>query len=158
MNEILDYLEQEEYLIDNKSESAVEEYTSKFLGITGIIFCKSAEHASMMADKFNGVGITSTSINCYKSEKITNKAIQDFKDGKITILAACNMASEGMNHPQAKLGIMARKISMSQTLLLQQIGRFLRPYNNETAKILDLCGNCYRFGTSIEELYKKERV
>jgi superfamily II DNA or RNA helicase len=157
MYEIIDYLEQEEYLIDNRSESAVEEYTDKFLGMTGIIFCKSAEHASIMAAKFNAAGINSTSINCYKSKKVTKKAIQDFKDGKITILAACNLVSEGFDHPQAKLGIMARKIAMSQTLFLQQVGRFLRPYNNEKAKILDLAGNCYTFG-DIKTVYKRERI
>jgi superfamily II DNA or RNA helicase len=157
LNEVYDFTETEKYLIDNRSEDAVKEYAENFNGMTGIIFCKSAEHASIMSDRFNNAGIKSASINCYKSKKITNKTVQDFKDGKITILAACNMASEGLDHPQAKLGILARKIALSQTLYLQTLGRFLRPFNNEPAKILDTTGCIYRFG-DLKEAYKKERI
>ena len=132
---------------ENKEAEIIPEYTTNFNGMSGIVFCETVGHAADMARRFDAVGINSGYVSCYNKKSITNKTFKDFKDNKITILAAVNMASEGLDIPHIKLCIMARKVVGSLNLFLQQIGRTVRPYQNERAKVLDAVGNVYTFGT-----------
>lgn len=145
------------YKVENKEHRIVEEYQEGFAGIPSFIFCKTIKHAENITSKFNGAGINAGYISCYNPKKVTANTIDQFKDGKLSILCACNMASEGVDISQAKLVIMARKIISSLTLYIQQAGRSMRPYQNQEANILDLCGNYYKFG-SLKQAYSMEVI
>lgn len=140
------YFETEHFEAADKEENMVDEYVNGFRDMPGIVFCRNTEHAGLSAARFDAVGIPTAFINYYQSKKTNDKIIKDFKNGKYKLLAACNMASEGLDVPHAKLGIMARPISTSLALFLQQVGRTIRSFKDERAKILDLVGNVYRWG------------
>jgi DNA repair protein RadD len=145
------------YVIDNHEDDIVNEYNSQFAEMPTFVFCKTIVHAANIAAKFNAAGISAGHLSCYNPKSITAQTIENFKIGKIQVLAACNMASEGMDVSRAKLAIMARKINQSVTLYIQQLGRTMRPYNNQEANVLDLVGNVYRFG-SIQQAYHMEVI
>lgn len=147
-------LEKIYYAPENKEGEIVEEYVKNFNEMMAIAFCKTVRHAQEITNKFLAKGISSATVNCYQSKKLVKATLSDFANGQVKILTACNMASEGLDIPKVKLGLLARPIVNSVTLFLQQVGRFLRPYNGESAKVLDLVGNIYTFGRP-EEAYKR---
>lgn len=145
------------YKVDNREHKIIEEYQEGFAGIPSFVFCKTVKQAENIAAQFNASGIPAGYISCYNPKRMTTNTINQFRNGGLMILCACNMASEGVDISRAKLVIMARKIQSSVTLFIQQAGRALRPYQNQEANILDLTGNCYRFG-SIQQAYNMEVI
>ena len=137
--------DQETFEIDNREYNIVKEYQDNFAGQSAIAFCKSYQHSIEIAGKFNAAGIRADYMSCYR-KKFENESIKnDMKDGDLKVICAVNMGSEGMDIPRIKLAIMAREIINSETLYLQQVGRTIRPFQNEIASVLDLVGNVYRF-------------
>jgi len=61
-----------------------------------------------------------------------------------------NVLTEGYDAPRAKVAILARKIG-STSLYLQMVGRVLRPWEGQRAKILDLTGAVQLHGPPEEE-------
>lgn len=145
------------YRVENREHRIVEESQETFKGIPGFVFCKTIKQAENIAAKFNGAGVPAGYISCYEPKGRIAETIRQFQTGKIQMLCSCNMASEGLDISRAKLAIMARKIVSSVTLFIQQVGRTLRPHENQEASILDLMGNIYRFG-SIEQAYNMEVI
>lgn len=151
------YITKTFYEIENKEPEIVDEYTSNFKDMQGIVFCKSEQHSKDIVDRFKAVGVSADYISCYRPLKENQKVKEEAKLGNIKILATVNMGSQGMDIPRLKLGIMAREIVNSVNLFCQQIGRILRPFNGEEAIILDLCGNAYRHG-SINKIVKEKVI
>ena len=153
-----DYLgsiEKYTYKPENKVNRIVEEYTKYFMGMPTIVFARDVRHATEIATKFNNAGILSKDINCYQPSKLKEEILKDVKEHKVQVLVGCKMMGEGLDAPHLKLVIMARPIVNSLTMFLQQIGRVIRPYENETAKVLDLVGNFYRFGQPAQAAQKR---
>ena len=145
------------YVVENHEYEIVEEYQKEFPQMPAFVFCKTIIHAANIAAKFNGAGIPAGHLSCYNPKSITANTIDKFKNGGLQILAACNMASEGMDVSRAKLAIMARTIHASVTLFIQQIGRTMRPLEGQEGNVLDLVGNVYRFGT-VQQAYDMEVI
>ena len=147
MKEYMGAIEKYSYKPDNKENEIVEEYNKNFKGMPAIVFARNVGHAKDIADKFNAAGIPARDINCYQPSKVKEEIINLIQHQNIKIVVGCNMMSEGLDIPHLKLVIMARPIVDSLTMFLQQIGRVIRPYQGETARVLDLVGNYAKFGT-----------
>ena len=112
----------------------------------GLIFCTSVQHAHNVAEQFRAAGVSAVSLNGGTDRTVRRMAVQDFRDGKIKLLASCDLFSEGFDVPGAHVGILLRPTA-SEGLFLQQVGRLLRPdANKDHALILDHVGNTQRFG------------
>lgn len=80
-----------------------------------------------------------------------NKAIKDFKSGKIKVAFSVNVLTTGFDYPELDCLILARP-TMSLALYYQMIGRITRIHPlGAIGTIIDLVGNVKRFG-KIEEL------
>jgi superfamily II DNA or RNA helicase len=155
MGEYIGANEQHYYISDNRESKITEEYLKNFKDMPAIVFAKNVNHAADIAQRFNNIGILAKDINCYQPSKLKEGIINDVKNNHIQILVGIKMMSEGIDAPHLKLAIMARPIIGSLTMFLQQIGRVLRPYENETAKVLDLVGNIDNFGLPQQAMQRR---
>lgn len=78
------------------------------------------------------------------------RVIQDFRDGKITVLSNVELFGEGFDVPDCECVVLLRP-TMSLTLHIQQSMRSMRYKENKTAIIIDNVGNVYRHGLPDDE-------
>lgn len=125
---------------------ALSHYRKHADGKPGLAFCTSVEHAHHVAAQFRTAGVSAVALDGGTDRYVRRMAVQDFRDGKIKILASCDLFSEGFDVPGAHIGILLRPTA-SVALFLQQVGRLLRPApGKDCAIILDHVGNTQRFG------------
>lgn len=125
---------------------ALSHYRKHADGLQGLIFCTSVQHAHNVAEQFRNAGVSAVALNGGTDRAVRRMAVQDFRDGRIKLLASCDLFSEGFDIPGAHIGILLRPTA-SEGLFLQQVGRLLRPFSGKTnAIILDHVGNTQRFG------------
>jgi DNA repair protein RadD len=125
---------------------ALSHYRKHADGLPGLAFCTSVQHAHHVAEQFRGAGVSAVALDGGTDKEIRRMAVQDFRDGKIKILASCDLFSEGFDVPGAHIGILLRP-TQSEGLFLQQVGRLLRPApGKQNAIILDHVGNTQKFG------------
>jgi len=87
----------------------------------------------------------------YKSTKVERQdALQGFKDGKYTALVTSKVLDEGVDVPDAEIGIILSGTGSSREFI-QRLGRLLRPkpFSNGKAKLIEIVSSGTReMGTS----------
>lgn len=119
-------------------------------GITGklkcIGFCRTKEHARLMADEMTKRGYQATYLlgeNDVHDRLQSFKRLQDDHD-PLQFIFAVDILNEGVDIPSINMVLFLRPTD-SSTILLQQLGRGLRKYENkEFLIVLDFIGNSYR--------------
>lgn len=114
-------------------------------GQQAIAYCVNIQHSKEVCDMFNENGILAKHMDSKTPEKEREKILQEFKDGKFTILCNCNLISEGMTLPSASVGLLLRP-TLSLPLFIQQACRVLTPVEGKKAIIIDYVGNVYKHG------------
>lgn len=113
-----------------------------------LIFAAGLKHAEHIADVLNNFGISSIAIHSKMGEHNRDKAIRDYKDGRIRCVVNNNVLTTGFDHPPIDFIGMLRP-TMSTGLWVQMLGRGTRP-SPETMKqnclCLDFAGNTPRLG------------
>lgn len=115
-------------------------------GLQAMAFGVTVDHARSIADAFNHSKVPAEWLSgeCPKEKRA--RVMQEFRDGKISVLASCELFGEGIDVPAVGAVILARP-TQSLTVYLQQVGRGLRPSpGKEKLIILDHAGNCRRHG------------
>ncbi len=116
-------------------EQTVSKWKEIASGKRTIGFCVNVEHARDLAAEFNKQGITAKALWGTMPLQERKQALQDFKDGKITVLCNCNLLAEGYDAPFIECIIIARP-TKSKGRYQQMIGRGLRPYLNKRSCIV----------------------
>lgn len=107
-----------------------------------IVFATSVRNAENCAKRFRDGGVPALSLNGGTDKTIRRMAFDDYRAGKIKVVATCNLANEGVDIPGASVGIMLRPTKSLQ-LYRQQRGRIMRPApGKEFATLLDCVRNC----------------
>ena len=115
-----------------------------------IAYCVNIEHSKEVCQLFNENGIKASHIDSKTSEKDRQKAMDDFKEGKIQVLCNCNLISEGITLPSASVGLLLRP-TLSLPLYIQQACRVLTPVEGKKAVIIDYVGNVFRHGLPTDD-------
>jgi len=143
---------------------AIKEYQKYANGKRAIVRGVSIKHSQHIAEQFNKAGIIAMHVDGETPHHIRDKAIQDFRNGKILILSNVELFSEGFDVPAVECVIDLRPTA-SLTYALQFWGRALRPsQGKEHAIIIDHVSNCKRHSLpcderewSLESKKKKEK-
>lgn len=114
---------------------AVDHYRRLADGLKGVAFCCSVKHAEDVAAEFNAAGYPAASVDGRMDVFDRHKVITDFRNGKIKILASCQLVSEGFDLPDIEVGIMLRP-TQSLSLMIQQVGRIIRPMPGKSKAIM----------------------
>lgn len=124
----------------------VREYLRHAAGLQGITFTVDVETAVEIAAQYNAQGVPAAAVSAKTPEAERQKAVHDFRAGKLKQLTNCDLFGEGFDVPGVKVVSSARP-SMSLSLVLQQWGRGLRPDGTDQPAILiDHVGNWERHG------------
>ena len=110
-----------------------------------IVYASSLSHSMSIVSYFNSKGIKSSHIDGNTPKTERNSIINDFKEGKITILSNYALIVEGFDVPDCECCIIARP-TQSLVIHIQSTMRCMRYRPNKKAIILDFVGNFERHG------------
>ena len=113
--------------------------------LKAIGFCRSIEHANMMAHKMNELGYSCVSLTGKNLTGERLKAYTDLQDDNhpLEIIFTVDILNEGIDIPAINMVLFLRPTD-SQTIFIQQLGRGLRKYKDkEYLTVLDFIGNSY---------------
>lgn len=108
-----------------------------------IAYCVSVKHAKETAEMFRNAGYSAVEIDGGTPAKKRAKIMQDFREGKITVLCNVGIISEGVSINDVTCCLLLRP-SMSHALYWQQAMRCMRYQPNKIAIIIDCVGNYAR--------------
>jgi len=128
-----------------------------------VAFCVNVSHAKNLAGAFKGHGIAAEAIHGGMPLDERANLLERFKSGSITVLANCQILTEGWDCPSVDCILMARP-TQSKGLYQQICGRGLRLYpNKKDCLILDfgskshsLCGSAILLD-DVEEMQGKQK-
>lgn len=130
---------------------AVAAYKKFCPGESAMAFGVGIRHCEDIAADFRAAGYRSTHVSGEMGRDEVRHRIASLKTGEIQVLVSCDIASEGIDIPSVRAGILLRPTS-SLIVYLQQAGRVLRPKpNGGKALILDHAGSFARFGLVDDE-------
>lgn len=132
---------------------AIEHYKKLANGKKAIAYCVSILHSKNTADAFQKAGITAKHIDGTTPNHEREQAIEDFRQGKITVLCNVDLIGEGFDVPTMECVILLRP-TQSLALYIQQSMRPMRIDKNnpeKVATILDHVGNVFRHGLPDED-------
>lgn len=145
---------------------AVQHYTRICPGVPAIAFCVNRKHTEDVAASFQTAGYRSVPVDGSMPLATIRERIAGLTDGRVQVLVACDLISEGTDVPAVVCAINLRP-TKSRGLHIQQGGRALRPIyapgfdlgtregrlsaiaasSKPKAVILDNAGNCLRHMT-----------
>lgn len=152
LQKIVDTGDNNEKMVNEVIEKASERKCWMF-------FCTGVTHAQRIADLLNSKGVASIAVTGDMPKAQREKAIADFKLGKIKAITNVNCLSTGFDHGEIDLLVMARP-TCSPGVYLQQAGRGLRIAKGKTdCLVLDFAGVVETHGpiTNIKPPLKKEK-
>lgn len=139
---------------------ALQRYEPDLSLVRGIGFCVSVGHAQYMAEMFSAKGIPSAALVGATSDENRTQLMQDFREGKLTFVFACDVFNEGLDVPEVNTVLFLRPTE-SLTIFLQQLGRGLRHApGKDCLTVLDFVGQAhrrYRIDTKLKSLLPKTR-
>lgn len=116
-----------------------------------IAFCVTIKHADDVAAQFRAAGYRSAAVHGGVPTEDRDRLIASLGDGRLDVLTACEIISEGVDVPVVGATIMLRP-TKSLIMHLQQIGRGMRPKpDGSRLVVLDHAGNTQTHGLPEEE-------
>lgn len=113
-----------------------------------LIFASGISHANHVADMLRSFGIPTVAVHSKMGDDNRDRAIEDFKNGKLRCLVNNNVLTTGFDFPAIDAIGMLRP-TCSTGLWVQMLGRGTRP-SADTMKqnclVLDFAGNTVRLG------------
>ena len=150
--ELFSCFQKRKEILNNAHNKIDETYnilqTEKFT--KAIVFCEYIPFAEKI---YNFLKFNNLEVCLYHSQqKNRQKILENFKDNYYNVIIAVHCLDEGINIPEADLGIIV-SASSQQRQSVQRTGRLLRYQEGKTAKIYNL----YCINTKEEE-WVKERI
>jgi superfamily II DNA or RNA helicase len=123
----------------------IKNYVNLANGKKTIIYCTSIKSSIATVEEFQAAGIKAAHIDGTTPDKERKQIIQDFRNGKITVLSNVDLFGEGFDVPDCECVILLRP-TKSLALFIQQSMRSMRYKPNKTAIIIDHVGNVFEHG------------
>lgn len=123
----------------------VKTYTELAKGKKTMVYCASVQASKETAEAFQATGICAAHLDGTTNADIRQQTIQDFREGRITVLCNVALFGEGFDVPDCECVILLRP-TKSLTLFIQQSMRSMRYSEGKTALIIDHVGNIYLHG------------
>ena len=134
-----------EQLMDNRAiySDVLKSWERIAKGEKTIAYCVSIKHAKETAKVFQDAGYPAVEIDGNTPAKKRDQIMQDFREGKITVLCNVGIISEGVSIDDVTCCLLLRPTE-SHALYWQQAMRCMRYQSGKVAKILDCVGNYSR--------------
>lgn len=123
-------------------------------------FCVSVAHARFMAQTFTAAGIPALAVSGDTPSPDRQRALDDLKSRRVSILFAADLFNEGLDLPEVDTVLFLRPTE-SATIFLQQLGRGLRRTPDKAVlTVLDFVGHQrqeFRFDKKLRALTGETR-
>lgn len=125
---------------------ALAEYRKHCDGKRALVFMWSIVSSEGLARRFQDAGIPALHIDGNTHPGVRDRAMADFRTGKIKVLSNVDLFGEGLDVPGCEAGFLMRP-TQSLQMYLQQAGRILRPFEGKEAALLfDHAGHAVAHG------------
>ena len=115
-----------------------------------LVFTQFITESEQLARNVEGVAVVTGATKKKDRERI----LEDFKNGRIKVLANVSVLTTGFDYPELDTVVMARP-TMSLAMWYQIVGRAIRPYEGKDGWVVDLGENIRRFG-KVDDLTLRE--
>ena len=110
-----------------------------------VVFCASVKHAQEISGLFQDAGVDAECVSGTTEKNKRKQILEDYEEGKIPVLCACDLLNEGWDSPHTQVLFMARP-TMSKTIYMQQLGRGMRKSpGKEFLMVFDFVDNANLF-------------
>ena len=135
--------------IPERNNLIVDIYANYFTDRKTIIFCVSVKHGEEIAKMLKEKGIPAESVSGSTNSKKRKEILNNYENGSIKVLCACDLLNEGWDSPKTEVLFMARP-TMSKTIYMQQIGRGMRKSEGkEYLMVIDFVDNANMFNEAL---------
>lgn len=115
-------------------------------GKKGIVYAVSIDHAHNIAEYYKEHGINAVAIDSKTPAEVRRLTVDDFKEGRISVMVSVDLFSEGFDCPDVEFIQMSRP-TLSLAKYLQMVGRGLRKSKGKkTCVMIDNVGLYRMFG------------
>jgi len=135
-------------LASSLAQAPADAYLEHGRGMAGIVFASTVAESAACASTLLASGVRAAHIDGTSLDR--QEVIERFKQGGVDVLCSCALLLEGFDAPRAKLAVVARCCSHAASWI-QICGRVLRPYQGQSALILDLTGAVWDHGWPTED-------
>ena len=131
--------------IPERNNLIVDTYINYVKDKKTVIFCVSVKHGEEIARLLREKGISAESVSGSTNSKKRKEILNNYENGNINVLCACDLLNEGWDSPKTEVLFMARP-TMSKTIYLQQLGRGMRKSEGkEYLLVFDFVDNANMF-------------
>ena len=110
-----------------------------------VVFCASVRHATEISESFKLHGVKCEAVSGSMKSSQRSKILNQYENGDIHVLCACDLLNEGWDSPKTEVLFMARP-TLSKTLYVQQLGRGMRKSKGkEYLMVFDFIDNASMF-------------
>jgi superfamily II DNA or RNA helicase len=135
--------------LPGRDTMVAETYRNHALGKRGVCFCVDVNHAKRMAAAFQEVGVSAASVDGAMPVKKRDGVLADYEAGRLTVLCACDILSEGWDSPLTEVLLMARP-TLSRIVYVQQLGRGTRKaVGKDCLLVFDFIDNTVRHAQAL---------
>ncbi|NLD50962.1 MAG: DEAD/DEAH box helicase family protein [Clostridiaceae bacterium] len=135
--------------VPERNRLIVETYLSHVPGQKAVVFCASVQHAAEVAQLFQESGINARLVEGRMKKQEREAVLDDYRQGLVKVLCACDMLNEGWDSPETAVLFMARP-TLSKVIYLQQLGRGTRRSKDKDALLVfDFIDNTVRHNHSV---------
>jgi superfamily II DNA or RNA helicase len=110
-----------------------------------LVFAVSIKHSLSIVGAFQNAGVDAAHLDGNTPVEDRAAVLERLASGTLRVISSCDIFSEGTDIPSVKCVIMARP-TLSLALCIQQAGRCMRPWQKQSAVVLDHAGNIVRHG------------
>lgn len=110
-----------------------------------IIYCASIKHSQAVAEAFRQAGYAAVHFDSNTPKTERKQIMQDFRDGKVSILCNVQLIVEGISVNDCECCILLRP-TLSTTIYIQSAMRCMRFVPGKTAIIIDCVANYTKLG------------
>jgi len=135
--------------VPERNRLIVETYLSHVPGQKAVVFCASVQHAAEVAHLFQESGVNAQLVEGRMKKQTRESILEDYRQGLVKVLCACDMLNEGWDSPETAVLFMARP-TLSKVIYLQQLGRGTRRSKDKNALLVfDFIDNTVRHNHSV---------
>ncbi|HHT20627.1 MAG TPA: DUF3427 domain-containing protein [Tissierellia bacterium] len=122
---------------------SLDHYLDSISDMKALGFCVTVEHAELMADSFNKLGIPAISVTGQTDRTTRSQAVSRLESGEIKVIFTVDVYNEGVDIPLVNTVLFLRP-TQSLTVFLQQLGRGLRTApGKEQLTVLDFVAQAH---------------
>lgn len=135
--------------IPERNNLIVDTYLNYVKDKKTVIFCISVKHGEEIAKILMEKGIYAESVSGSTNSKKRKEILNQYENGNINVLCACDLLNEGWDSPKTEVLFMTRP-TMSKTIYMQQLGRGMRKSEGkEYLMVFDFVDNANMFNEAL---------